>query len=177
MPPCIKLNLKLKLNNSRCTLKVRSEDVDGMGETDLSSYVQSLGTSLTLDALVVTFIFTVLTLVLLEASDVTSILAQATLLVLMVAFSLALLSLGIMDRRINMLNPYMRVRRPSTPGWRFHNLLLLSSILLMNMSIVLMMFYRGLTSLGSISAAIVVLTFTVYLAYISPYRLKRGQNT
>jgi len=143
-----------------------------MSEPDFSDYVQSLGTSLTVDALIVTFIFTALTLVLVETPDVTSILAQATLLVLMAAFNLALLSLGIIDRRMQMLRPKWKARPPSTPGWRFHNLLLFPSIFLMNISIALMMFYRGLTILGSVSTAIVVLTFTAYVTYISPYRLK-----
>ena len=147
-----------------------------MGESDLSGYTQSLGPSLTLDALIVTFIFTALTLILVETPDVSSILVQATLLVLMVAFSMALLCLGIIDRRIVMLNPSFKVRRPSTPGWRFHNLLLFLSVSFMNLSIILMMFYRGLTGLGSVSLAIVILWFAVYLIYISPWRLKREQN-
>jgi hypothetical protein len=146
-----------------------------MSDPDFSSYLQSLGALLTVDALIVTFIFTALTLVLLETPDLTNSLAQASLLVLMVAFNLALLSLGIVDMRMEVLSSVrLKARPPSTPGWQFHDLLLFPSILLMNMSIVLMMFSRGLTILGSISAGIVVLTFAVYLVYISWYRLKRG---
>jgi len=154
-----------------------------MSEPDFSGYVQSLGPSFTLDALIVTFIFTALTLVLVETPDIANLLVQAALLVLMVAFLFALFSLGILDRRMIMLNPKLKATPPYTPGWRFHNLLLLLSVLLMNMSIVLMMFYRGLTILGSVSLAIVVLWFTVYIIYISPWRIyfspwrfKRRQN-
>ena len=147
-----------------------------MSEPDFSDYVQTLATSLTIDALIVTFIFTALTLVVVETPDVANILVQATLLVLMVAFSFALLSLGIIDMRTQMLRPKLKARPPYTPGWRFHNLLFFPSMFLMNISVVLMMFYRELTILGSISTTIVVLTFAVYLRYISWYRLKRSQN-
>jgi hypothetical protein len=147
-----------------------------MSEPDFSDYVQRLGISLTIDALIVTFVFTALTLVLVETPDVTNVLAQGALLVLMVAFSFAQLSLGIIDRRMQMLGPKLKTRPPSTPLWRFHNLLLYPSIILMNISIVLMMFYRGLTSLGSVSAVVAVLTFTIYFIYLSPYPLKRSQN-
>jgi drug/metabolite transporter (DMT)-like permease len=148
-----------------------------LGESDISRYAESLGTNHTIAALIASFIFTALTLILLEMADVTNVLMQATLLVLMVAFVSAMLGLSIIDMRIQLLRgPVPEGRTPSTPGWKFYNVLVLSSILFMGISIVLMMFSRGLTYVGLMSATIVVSTFAVYILCISPYRLKRGQN-
>jgi len=148
-----------------------------MGELDFSGYLQSLGAILTVVVLIVGFIFTAFTLVLIEMADVTSALAQAILLVLILAFVLAWLGVNILLVRIQLLSlSVSEARPPSTPRWRFFDLLVFSSVLLMGISVSLMMFCRGLTYLGLVTVAAVVLTFAVYLIYISPYRLKTDQD-
>jgi len=146
-----------------------------MSEPDYQTYLQSLGTFLTTSALLTSFIFTALTLVLIQLEDVTTPVSQATLLVLQIAFILSEFTLGVIQVRINFLTIQAvasKVRPPSTPGWRFGNLLLHSSVSLMGVSIVLMFFYRGLLYLGLISTVLAGLSYLVFLIYVMKPFLK-----
>ncbi len=150
-----------------------------MTKPDLSGYVESLEATMTLVGLIVGFIFTALT-VILQLTDPTSILTQAALLALFVAFSECMLGLGIMQQRIWGILEQKSTGTPSTPGWSgpgLFNFLILSAILIMNVSIILMMFAKGLIYIGLASVILTALTSASYLLFISPYKLKSSSES
>ena len=130
------------------------------------TYLEHLRTGMTGNTLLTSFIFTALTLLLMGLEDVTSLLPQATLLVLLIAFLLVSLQLGIIQVREALITGHTvtsKLSTLSTPGFKVVNLLSFTSILLWNASVVLMFFVRGLIYLGGIS---IVLVGSFYLVYI-----------
>ena len=130
-------------------------------------------------ALLTSFIFTGLTLLLMGLEDVTSLLPQATLLVLLIAFLLALLHLGIIQVREALIPRQAIVSKlspPSTPGFKVVNLLAPTIIFLWNASVVLMFFCRGLIYLGGISIVLVGLFYLVYLIFLMIPTMKAFQK-
>ena len=146
---------------------------DKMSETNDSTYLQTylehIRSTMTIDALLTSFIFTALTLLLLELKDVTTLVSKATLLVLLIAFLLASLHLGILQMREALITRQAhisKVRVPKTPGFKIANLLGATIILLWSFSVVLMFFCRNLIYLGLISIVLVALSNMVYFIYV-----------
>lgn len=145
----------------------------------LRTYLEHLRSTMTGSALLTSFIFTGLTLLLMGLEDVTSLLSQATLLVLLIAFLLAILHLGIIQVREAILTGQAvapKISPPSTPGFRIGNLLPLTFGFLWSASIVLMFFCTGLTYLGGISIVLVGFFYLVYLIAIIIPTMKAFQK-
>lgn len=143
------------------------------------TYLEHLRTTMTGSALLTSFIFTALTLLLVELEDVTSLITQATLLVLLITFLLAILHLSIIQVREAILTGQAvasKLRLANTPGFKVGNLLTITLGFLWSASVVLMFFCRGLIYLGGISIVLVGLFYLVYLIAIMIPTLKAFQK-
>lgn len=150
-----------------------------LNDPTFKTYLEHLRTTMTASALLTSFIFTALTLLLMGLEDVTSLLSQATLLVLLITFLLAVLHLGIIQVREALITGQViasKLSPPSTPGFKVANLLGLTYIFLWSASVVLMFFCRGLIYLGGISIVLVGLFYLVYLIVIMIPTIKAFQK-
>ena len=114
-----------------------------------------------------------------EVDDVTSLLSQATLLVLLIPFLLALLHLGIIQVREALITGQTIASKfspPSTPGFKVANLLALAFIFLWSASVVLMSFCKGLLYLVGKSMVLLGLFYLVYLTIVLIPTMKAFQK-
>lgn len=156
-------------------MKCRCHKISEPNDEAFKTYLEHLRNTMTGSALLASFIFTALTLLLVELEDVTGVITQATLLVLLITFLLAILHLSIIQVREAILTGQAvgsKLSLPYTPGFKVGNYLTIILGFLWSASVVLMFFCRGLIYLGGISIVLVGLFYLVYLIAIMIPTLK-----
>jgi len=139
-----------------------------VSERELSEYIQTMGISISVLALVSSFVYTAMTLILIEVEDVSALLWQSTLLILFFSFSIFLfLTYMHLVRILVMTRPRRHPRSPQIsklPQARVLNLLETLALLLWWASMIFMFFAKNLISLAL--ASLITMIFLIPLSYL-----------
>jgi len=140
-------------------------------------YVQAVGISISVLALVSSFVYTAMTLILIEVEEVGALLWQGTLLILFFSFSIFLfLTYMHLVRILVATGPgrYPRsVQISKLPQSRVLNLLELFAMLLWWISMPLMLFAKNLIYLASASLVLIIVSLPLsYLFILKPLQTR-----